>query len=92
MAKQISVKQARQNLKSCAKGIASIDEEITLANAKERLRLLDSQLDLPPITTAIEQRRFSDALMLTLTWSVSTEGLKLIYPLLKKSIALKLFK
>lgn len=92
MAKQISVAQARSNLRESAKGLSLRSSDISLCEAKDNLRRIDEELDLAPIVPALDQGRYKDALILSLTWSVSTQGLKTLSPLLTRLISIKTFK
>jgi len=91
MANQVSVSQARDNLRYRARQTVSKSTSLTLSQAKNKLRLLDEELDLPPLVPHIDQGRWKDALYLSASWSVSAQGVKLIYPVLRKFISLKLF-
>jgi len=92
MARTISVLEARDNLRHCAKSVTSRRTESSVLEAKARLLSLDEELDLPPLAPAIDEGRYKDAMMLTLSWSLSSKGLKLLYPLVQKFVSLKLFK
>jgi len=91
MAKQISVVEARENLKHCSNQLTSSSKEIDLITAKANLRCLDEESDLPPLVPYIDKGRWTEALSITLAWSLSDEGFKALYPSIRKIISLRIF-
>ena len=89
MAKPISVDKARENLRKSAKQVSSLRKEVSLEDAKLRLRDLDDELDLPPLVPYIDKGRWKDAAVVGATWSVSEIGIKMLSSLLRKAVLLR---
>ena len=84
MAKSISVAKARENLRYSAKQVSSSRKKPSLTDAKLRLRDLDEELDLPPLVPYIDKGRWKEATILSASWSVSGEGIKMLSSLFRK--------
>lgn len=72
--------------------VSSPCKEISVSEAQKRLIGLDEELDPLPIGPSINEGRYMGAMMLALTWSESTQGLKTLYPVFLKILSLRLFK
>ena len=92
MAKQISVLQARENLRSYANEIQVKQTKPGLLEAKKKLLRLDDEIDLPFLVPYVEKGIWKDAFLLSLVWSTSEEGLKMLSPFIKKYITFKILQ
>ena len=90
MAKSISVIKARENLRISAKQVSSDSKTLSLSQAKLKLRVLDDELDLPPVVPYIDKGRWKDTAILSATWSISEAGVKMIAPLLRRVLTFKI--
>jgi len=91
MAKQVSVSEARENLKDCVNEVHPDQVKPSLLEAKKKLLSLDEKMDLPPLVPHIDRGRWKEALVVSLVWSASEEGIKTLTPLIKKYMTFKVF-
>ncbi len=86
MADTLSTEEARQRFRSVTRGSNPRNSELTLEEAKERLRAADAGLDLGPALRFVSRGQWRPAMFSVVAWFTTEPGRAFLSPLLLRGL------